>query len=247
MTAAKSPSSDSAGPNIVAFVFARGGSKGVPRKNLRPLGGISLLARAIRCAKAVPGISRVVVSTDDPEIADAGRAEGAEVPFLRPPELASDTAREWQAWRHAVDFIESQPNAKPIDIFVSVPAVVPLRNEQDVARAIALYRKGNADIVFSVTPSSANPYYNMVELDPSGTASLSKRPEGILHGRQKAPTVYDLVAGVYVTSPAYIRASESIWGGRNATIEIPRERAVDIDTEMDFRLAEFLLQGGTRP
>ena len=81
-------------PNIVAFVFARGGSKGVPRKNLRPLGGVSLLARAIRRAKAVPGISRVVVSTDDQEIAEAGRAEGAEVPFLRPPELASDTARE---------------------------------------------------------------------------------------------------------------------------------------------------------
>ena len=99
----------------------------------------------------------------------------------------------------------------------------------------------------AVTPSAANPYYNMVEIDPSGEASLSKPPEAIVHGRQKAPTVYDIVAGVYVTSPAYIRQSESIWGGRNATIEIPRERAVDIDTEMDFRLAEFLLQGGSAP
>jgi CMP-N-acetylneuraminic acid synthetase len=240
MTATKS-----AAPNIVAFVFARGGSKGLPRKNLRALGGVSLLARAIRTAKAVPAIKRVVVSTDDPEIAEAGTAEGAEVPFLRPAELASDSAREWQAWRHAVDFIENQPNAKPIDIFVSVPTVVPLRNEHDIGRAIALYRKGNSDIVFSVTPSVANPYYNMVEIDPTGTASLSKPPDEVLHGRQKAPTVYDIVAGVYVTSPAYIRQSESIWGGRNATIEIPRERAVDIDTEMDFRLAEFLLQGGS--
>jgi N-acylneuraminate cytidylyltransferase len=239
---ASNPSSLSDDANIVAFIFARGGSKGVPRKNLRPLGGVSLLARAVRCAKAVPAIKRVVVSTDDSEIAEAGRAAGAEVPFMRPPELASDTAREWQAWRHAVDAIEKQPGAKPIDIFVSVPTVCPLRNEHDVARAIALYRKGNADIVFSVTPSQANPYYNMVELDPSGTASLTKPPEVVVHGRQKAPTVYDIVAGVYVTSPAYIRQSESIWGGRNATIEIPRERAVDIDTEMDFRLAEFLLQ-----
>ncbi len=242
-----SSSGKSAGSNVVAFIFARGGSKGVPRKNLRPLGGVSLLARAIRCAKAVPAIKRVVVSTDDQEIADAGRAEGAEVPFLRPPELASDTAREWQAWRHAVDFIEKQPGAKPIDIFVSIPTVCPLRNEHDVARAIALFRKGNADIVFSVTPSHANPYYNMVELAPTGEASLTKPPEAVVHGRKKAPTVYDIVAGVYVTSPAYIRESESIWGGRNATIEIPRERAVDIDTEMDFRLAEFLLQQGGRP
>jgi N-acylneuraminate cytidylyltransferase len=84
----------------------------------------------------------------------------------------------------------------------------------------------------------------MVEIDPSGTAALTKPPEEILHGRQRAPTVYDIVAGVYVTNPAFIRQSESIWGGRNATIEIPRERAVDIDTEMDFRMAEFLLQGG---
>jgi N-acylneuraminate cytidylyltransferase len=230
-------------PNVVAFVFARGGSKGLLRKNLRPLGGVSLLARAIRCAKAVPGIGRVVVSTDDPEIADAARAEGADVPFLRPAELASDTAREWQAWRHAIDFIDSQPEARKIDIFVSVPTVCPLRTPEDVARAIALYRKGNTDIVFSVTPSAANPYYNMVELDPAGAASLTKSPEQVLHGRQRAPTVYDIVAAVYVTSPAFIRQSESIWGGRNATIEIPRERAVDIDTEMDFRLAEFLLQG----
>jgi N-acylneuraminate cytidylyltransferase len=236
--------SKSTAPNIVAFIFARGGSKGVPRKNLRPLGGISLLARAIQCATKVPGVSRVVVSTDDEVIAEAARAEGADVPFLRPPELASDTAREWQAWQHAIDFVENEPKARKIDIFVSVPTVVPLRNEHDVARAVALYRKGNCDIVFSVTPSAANPYYNMVELDQTGTASLVKPPTEIVHGRQRAPTVYDIVAGVYVTSPDFIRRSDSVWGGRNATIEIPRERAVDIDTEMDFRMAEFLLQQG---
>jgi N-acylneuraminate cytidylyltransferase len=235
--------SDSSEPNIVAFVFARGGSKGLPRKNLRPLAGVSLLARAIRCAKAVKGVQRVVVSTDDEEIAEAARAEGADVPFMRPAELSSDTAREWQAWRHAVDFVENQPGAKPIDIFVSVPTVVPLRTPEDVARAIALYRKGNCDIVFSVTPSAANPYYNMVEIDDNtGSAALSKPPEAILHGRQKAPHVYDVVAAVYVTTPAFIRQSDSIWGGRNATIEIPRERAVDIDTIVDFKLAEALLE-----
>jgi CMP-N-acetylneuraminic acid synthetase len=233
---------ESSGPNIVAFIFARGGSKGLPRKNLMPLAGISLLARAIRCAKAVPSVTRVVVSTDDPEIATAAAGEGADVPFLRPPELASDTAREWQAWRHALDFIESEPGARPIDIFVSVPTVCPLRTSQDVARAIALYRKGNADIVFSVTPSAANPYYNMVELDAAGSASLSKSPDAAPQGRQKAPHVYDVVACVYVTNPAFIRQSESIWGGRNATIEIPRERAVDIDTIVDLKVAEALLE-----
>jgi CMP-N-acetylneuraminic acid synthetase len=226
-------------PNIVAFVFARGGSKGMPRKNLRPLVGASLLARAIRCATAVPCINRVVVSTDDREIADAARAEGADVPFTRPPELSSDSAREWQAWRHAINFIEDQPKASKLDIFVSVPAVCPLRIPEDVARAIALYRKGNCDIVFSVTPSK--PYDSRVKLDPSGAASLTQAPDDV--ARQRTATVYDIVDAVYVTNPTFIRQSESIWGGRNATIEIPRERALDIDTEMDLRLAELVLQG----
>jgi N-acylneuraminate cytidylyltransferase len=230
---------ESSGLNIVAFIFARGGSKGLPRKNLRTVGGVSLLARAIRCAKAVPTLTRVVVSTDDPEIAEAARTEGAELPFVRPPELASDTAREWQAWRHAIDFIENQPNARKIDIFVSLPTVCPLRLPEDVARALALYRKGNCDIVFSLTPSK--PYDSRVKLDPSGAASLAQAPDDA--ARQRTSTVYDVVGAVYVTNPAFIRQSESIWGGRNATIEIPRERAIDIDTEMDLRLAELLLQG----
>lgn len=226
-------------PNIVAFVFARGGSKGLPRKNLRPLAGVSLLARAVRCAKAVQGIKRVIVSTDDPEIAEAARAEGADVPFLRPAELASDTARAWQAWRHAINFVENEAKADKIDIFVSVPPVCPLRTPEDVKRAIALFGKGNADIVFSVTP--AKPYDSRVKVDPTGAASLAQGPDDA--ARQRTATVYDVVDAVYVTSPAFIRQSESIWGGRNATIEIPRERAVDIDSEMDLRLAELLLQG----
>src|SRR3954464_5751595 len=104
-------------PNIVAFIFARGGSKGIPRKNLRALCGVSLLARAIRCAKAVPGINRVVVSTDDRQTADAARAEGAEVPFMRPAELSSDSARDWQAWRHAVQFMTPPPKAPTTAFF----------------------------------------------------------------------------------------------------------------------------------
>jgi len=230
--------SDSPAPYTVAFIFARGGSKGLPRKNLRDLAGISLLARAIRCAKGVRGIDRIIVSTDDAEIAEAARAEGAEVPFMRPPELASDSAREWQAWRHAIDFIEKEPGAKKLDVFVSLPPVCPLRISHDVKRAVDLYNKGNADIVFSVTPSK--PYDSRVKLDPSGAAHLAHAPDDA--ARRRTATEYDVVGAVYVTSPAYIRQSDSIWGGRNATIEIPRERAVDIDTEMDLRLAELLLQ-----
>jgi N-acylneuraminate cytidylyltransferase len=233
-------SSDSTEPNTIAFIFARGGSKGLPRTNQLPVAGVSLLARAIRCAKDVHSINRVIVSTDDLEIAEAARAAGAEVPFMRPPELASDSARVWQAWRHAVDFVENEPGARKIDVFVSVPPVCPLRTPHDLKRAISLYNKGNADIVFSVTPSK--PYDSRVKVDSSGAASLAQAPDDA--ARQRTSTVYDIVGAVYVTSPDYIRQAESIWGGRNATIEIPHERAVEINTEMELRLAELLLQGG---
>ncbi len=227
-------------PNIVAFIFARGGSKGLPGKNLRPLNGVPLIGHAIRCAKQVPGISRVIVSTDDDDIALVARSEGAEVPFLRPAHLASDTASELGAWRHAVDFVESQPGVAPIDIFVSVPAVCPLRQPGDVARAIDKYRGAKVDIVFTVTPARANPYYTLVELGADGAAHLCKSPPDVLHGRQAAPQVFEIVALAYVTSPAFIRRAERIWDGSNAVIEVPRERAVDIDTETDFMLAEIL-------
>jgi N-acylneuraminate cytidylyltransferase len=221
-------------PNIVAFIFARGGSKGLPGKNLRLLGGVSLLARAIQTAHGVKEIARVVVSTDDPEIAAAARAEGAEVPFLRPAALASDSAQEWQAWRHAIDFVERQAGARPIDIFVSVPTTCPLRTAKDVARAIALYRKGNLDIVFSVTP--ADPVPTSVPTEGTGVT----RPRMPIR-RPGTPTVYDIVPAVFVTHPGYIRQADGIWGGRNASIEIPRERAIEIDTLVDLQRAETLL------
>ena len=108
-----------------AFIFARGGSKGIPRKNIKPLGGKPLIAWSIDTALQCPSIDRVIVSTDDPEIGDVARLHGAEVPFIRPKELAGDTSAEWYAWRHAVDFFEAQ--SCQFDKFVSLPATSPLR------------------------------------------------------------------------------------------------------------------------
>lgn len=225
----------------VAFIFARGGSKGVPRKNLRPLAGKPLIAHAIAAAQAAPSVRRIVVSTDDPEIAAAAVAHGAEVPFLRPAELASDTASEWQAWRHAIETIRRGPPAYDFDLFVSVPAVCPLRSGGDVERCIARYRQGDADLVFTVTPARANPYYNMVEFDVDGAPQLVKQPPTPLHGRQAASKVYEIVAGCYVAAPHFVLAQTGIWSGRLRTVELPAERAVDIDTEIDFTLAEALM------
>jgi CMP-N-acetylneuraminic acid synthetase len=116
--------------SVVAAIFARGGSKGVPRKNLRLINGSPLIAYAIRTALGVRAVSRVVVSTDDLEIAEVARSHGAEVPFMRPAELATDEASEWHAWQHAIKTLEAASGQ--FDLFVSIPTVCPLRTSEDV-------------------------------------------------------------------------------------------------------------------
>src|SRR5690349_10660690 len=120
--------------SVIAFIFARGGSKGIPRKNLRTLGGRPLLAWSIETAAACPEIDRVIVSTDDAEIAEVGRAHGAETPFMRPADLATDTSPEWLSWQHAIRTVRSQSG--PFDLFVSVPTTSPLRRPEDISAAI---------------------------------------------------------------------------------------------------------------
>jgi N-acylneuraminate cytidylyltransferase len=217
-----------------AFVFARGGSKGVPRKNLRPLAGKPLIAHAIAAAKEAPSIARVVVSTDDPEIARVAVEHGAEAPFLRPAALAGDGTPEWLAWRHAIEQVRPA-------LFVSVPTVCPLRTGEDVERCIARHRQGDADLVLTVTPARANPYYTMVEIGADGAPHLVKQPPQALHGRQAAPPVFEIVAGCYVAAPDFVMEHAGIWDGRVRTVTLPAERAVDIDTEVDFALAELLM------
>lgn len=226
-------------PNIVAFVFARGGSKGLPRKNVRPLAGIPLIGHAIKAALATAGVSRCVVSTDDAEIAEVARRFGAETPFMRPPELATDQASEWQAWRHAIATLEDQ-GAK-IDVFLSVPATAPLRIAADVEATLAAYAAGGADIVVTVTEADHNPYFNMVTLGENGAAELVMRPAKAVVGRQAAPKVYNMTTVAYVADPAFVMRGNGIFDGRVKAVIVPPERAVDIDTALDFRFAELLM------
>ena len=142
------------------WVFARGGSKGVPGKNLREIGGLSLLARAIQMGLDAPSIEEMFVSTDDPAIAAAARAAGAAVPFMRPAHLASDTAPEWLAWRHAVTYLHEERGWRPRAMIV-LPATAPLRAVEDVEACAAMLEASGADIVITVTPARHNPYFNI--------------------------------------------------------------------------------------
>ena len=225
--------------HCVAFIFARGGSKGLPRKNVKPLAGIPLIGHAVKTALATRGIARCIVSTDDPEIAETAKAFGAEVPFMRPAELATDQASEWLAWRHAISFLKER--GEPIDVFVSVPTTAPLRLPEDVEACLADFAKGGADIVVTVTEARRSPYFNMLTVAADGAAELVIKPSTTVVGRQAAPPVYDMTTVAYVADPGHILHAKGVWDGRVRAVVIPPERAVDIDTELDFRFAELLM------
>ena len=135
-------------PVIHAWVFARGGSKGLPRKNVLPLCGKPLIAYAVEIARQSRYISDIFVSTDDREIAEAAAKAGAKIPFTRPAELAQDKSPERLVWRHAIEWNRNQSEYPRMDIMVSLPATAPLRTVDEVDQAIELYLKGGADTVF---------------------------------------------------------------------------------------------------
>lgn len=227
--------------DAIAFIFARGGSKGLPGKNIRPLAGKPLIAWAIEQAKAVPRIRRVIVSTDDHDIAQVARDFGADVPFLRPVELAQDNSPEWLAWQHALEWVQSDEGALP-EVMVSVPVTAPLRLPMDIEHCLDAYASGGVDMVVTVTEAHRNPYFNMVKQNPDGTVSLVISPSSGVTRRQDAPDVFDMTTVAYVTSPQFILKENSVFAGRIKAVQVPVERAVDIDTLLDFEWAEWLLE-----
>jgi N-acylneuraminate cytidylyltransferase len=229
-------------PEIVAGIFARGGSKGVPRKNIRMLAGKPLIAHAIDTALASRFIDRVVVSTEDEEIAAVARHYGAEVPFMRPADLAKDDSPEWLAWQHAIRTLCGQHGRPAWRAFVSLPATSPMRSVDDVDGCIKMLLESDADIVIAVSPTGHNPYFNMVTLDDEGCVRLLIQPSKAAFRRQDVPAVYGLTGIAYATRPEFVLRADSMFQGKVMARIVPPERALDIDTELDFEIAEFLLR-----
>ena len=225
----------------VALICARGGSKGLPGKNVRLLAGKPLIGWSIRTAKQVERISRVIVSTDSVDIARTAREHGAEVPFMRPPELAQDDSPELSVWRHALSYLENQRYG--MDALVVIPPTSPLRNVQDVCNCIDEFEKGGVDIVVTVTDARRSPYFNMVTIDQDGYSSLVIPPTDSILRRQDTPDVFDMTTVAYVVGQQFVHEHDSPFEGRVRSVHVPRERALDIDTLLDFRIAECLIAG----
>ncbi len=224
---------------VVAFVFARGGSKGLPGKNILPIAGIPLLGHSIRSAQSVPQVSQVFVSTDSEEIALVAEEFNATV-IQRPPELATDQASEWLAWQHAIRHVNS--NYGTFDCFLSLPATAPLRSSQDIQLCLDGLKPG-VDAVLTMTPSNRSPWFNMVCSGDDGFLRLVNCEGGHqVVRRQDAPQCFDLTTVAYAIRPDFILSSNSFWDGSVLGVEIPPERSIDIDTPLDFAVARFLME-----
>lgn len=223
-----------------AFIFARGGSKGLPKKNVKLLAGKPLIQYSIDTAKSVDSIEKVFVSTEDKEIAEIAVKAGAEI-IVRPEDLASDTSPEWLSWKHAIDWVEKKYGE--FDNFISLPATSPLRSSEDVKAAIKQKNDIKSDICISVTEASRSPYFNMITLNENGVAGLVCQPETGIARRQDAPAVYDITTVVYVASPSFVVNSSGLFEGVVTAVQVPKERAVDIDDIFDFKLAELIVEG----
>lgn len=226
--------------NVVAFIFARGGSKGLPNKNIRLLAGKPLIAWSIEQAFAVDRIARVIVSTDSMEIASIAKHYGAEVPFIRPAELSGDNSPEWLAWQHALNFLYESEGSFP-GVMISVPPTAPLRLPLDIESCLDEYEKGDADIIITVTDAHRSPYFNMVKDNLDGSVALVNPPLKNITRRQDAPPVFDMTTVCYVVRPEFVMSNNAIFEGRVKAIHVPIERAIDIDTLFDFKIAECLL------
>ena len=225
---------------IVGHIGARAGSRGVSGKNFRPICGKPLIDWSLEQLLASERIDRVVVSTDSEEIYAHALARGALPIGLRPARLATATAAKWNVWQHALDASEALTG--PVTVFVDLDCTSPLRLPEDISFALDLFAEEAPDMVMSCCVARKNPYFNLVEADDAGALRISKPLPHAVVARQQAPLVYEHAASTYVVDPGYLRRAESLFEGRVIPYVMPVGRCLDIDSELDFRVVEFLLK-----
>ncbi len=233
-------SKDRGGPGLkIATVCARGGSKGVVRKNLRCLAGAPLIAHTLAQARACSSFDGVYGSTDDPEIQGLLTASGVETFGLRPAHLASDAASKWDVFRHLVELVE-QGTGHRVELLADLDTGAILRSPADIDCCVQRLEEGDAEVCVTAYEADHNPYYNVVEPDASGNVRVCIRQDPPIVNRQQAPPAYNLSPAVFaIRRQALFR--ESHWSRCRMQISVlPRQRALDIDTELDFRLVESL-------
>lgn len=223
---------------MLCIIPARGGSKGVPRKNIRLLGGRPLIAHTVGHAKAARNVSRVIVSTDSHEIAEIAQASGAEIPFLRPPGLSGDEAPARDVYLHAVAQLGG---AEAVPEFVVLQPTSPLRIPLDVDAAIDVFRMRDADAVVSVARPPHPVEWTLTASDDGILAPLFPSGAATAPRQRYGRSTYVPNGAIFVFATRFIAAAGTYYGARTYLYEMPRERSLDIDDEFDLVVAEALL------
>ena len=228
----------------ICIIAARGGSKGVRRKNIRLLYKKPLIAYAIENALKSNLFSHVIVSTEDKEIAKISKKYGAEIPFMRPKNLAKDTTPMAEVLIHAVTKLNSL--GYDFDIFVNRDCTVPFLRNSDIASSIKLLKKNNCDAVYGVYLQHFNPYFNMLEIGTNGYLKFSKKIKNRPHRRQDSPKVFQL-NGLFVYDAKSLLKFKTQYPPKGLPWEIPLESGLMIDTELEFKTAEMMIKNQLIP
>ena len=227
------------------IIPARGGSKGIPHKNIKELCGKPLLHYTIEHARAVcADDSRIVLSTDDPAIADCARKAGLAVPYMRPAHLATDTAGSREVMLHAMDWADSQ--GLDYDCVVLLQPTSPLRQPGDICGAMNLYRS-DIDMVVSVCESASNPYYTCYEAEGADGYLHISKGDGLYTRRQDCPKVWEYNGAVYVINPDSLRRCPMGAFERRLPFVMDRNRSHDLDTPLDWMVVEAVMNYNRQP
>lgn len=224
--------------NSLVIIPARGGSKGIPHKNIKPLNGKPLIYYTIDVARQIADDEDICVSTDDPGIIQCVEDYGMKVPFIRPAELATDKAGTYGVLVHALDFYERQ--GRHYDNVILLQNTSPFRTAEHVKDALSLYRK-DIDMVVSVKECSANPYYCVFEEDKSGFLHICKGDGGITR-RQDAPIVYEYNGAIYIINSESLKQSDLGHFKRRIKYVMDEMSSIDLDTMFDWRMAEMIIK-----
>ena len=223
---------------ILCTICARAGSKGVTNKNLRPINSKPLIVYSIEQALATKLFDQIVVSSDSAEIRNVALADAVERPF----ELASDTAPKLPAIRHCVESAEKKFGQ--FEVIIDLDATAPLRNPEDILGALELLKTTNSDNVITGTPAHRSPYFNLVETNEQGIVHLSKQPRAAVDRRQDSPECFDMNASIYVWRRHALFENETLFTKSTRLFVMPRERSIDIDSQADFDMVEWLMTKG---
>jgi CMP-N,N'-diacetyllegionaminic acid synthase len=229
------------GVKLFCTICARGGSKGVIGKNARELLGRPLLAWTIDQAHQTGLFETVAFSSDSDELLQAALKAGANIAVKRPDAMATDTAPKLPAIRHCLEQAIARTGSTP-DVFVDLDVTSPLRLPSDITGAVALLDQSGARNVITGAPARRSPYFNLVEARADGTVGLSKPVDPPITRRQDAPRCFDMNASIYAWRVAPFLENPSVFYPDTQLFEMPEDRSVDIDSDLDFTLVELLFR-----